>query len=125
MASETQDTERDQPESFQARCVCAWAGPTRGSGSAARADGDQHAHETGHEFDFQPRMARISLPGAPSIKVEKRGGHSCVEETGVECPDSALSMTAEQVRARYPRKICPKCGAITYASFRHYIAGDW
>jgi hypothetical protein len=38
-------------------------------------------------------------------------------------------MSAERVRELYPRFFgtCPDCGAqlIQYASFEHYIAGDW
>lgn len=41
----------------------------------------------------------------------------------------AASMTAEQVRAAYPRKTvwCPDCGnsVLLYASAQHYIMGDW
>lgn len=43
---------------------------------------------------------------------------------------SIPNMTSEQVKAKWPRGfgICPKgCGfeGIAYASFLHYIAGDW
>lgn len=43
--------------------------------------------------------------------------------------DEAASMSAEEVRKRFPRghSQCPDCGAwsITYASAAHFIAGDW
>ena len=39
------------------------------------------------------------------------------------------NMSAEEVRRLYPRFFgnCPDCGAqlIQYASFEHYLAGDW
>lgn len=43
--------------------------------------------------------------------------------------EDAKNMTPDQVRAKYPRfdGYCPDCNAhlILYASFEHYIAGDW
>lgn len=44
-------------------------------------------------------------------------------------PEAARGLSAEEVRRRWPRKqtTCVKCGetTIAYASFEHYIAGDW
>ncbi|MEY5060325.1 MAG: hypothetical protein RIS45_246 [Planctomycetota bacterium] len=43
--------------------------------------------------------------------------------------DACRGMSAEDVRSMYPRHTvqCSRCGATTirYASFLHYIAGDW
>ena len=43
--------------------------------------------------------------------------------------EKAIKMTSDEVRQHYPRKTekCPDCGApvIMYASFMHYICGDW
>lgn len=43
--------------------------------------------------------------------------------------NKAYSLTAEEVRKLYPRFCgqCPdcKCTLVLYASFEHYIAGDW
>lgn len=42
---------------------------------------------------------------------------------------ASKGLSAPEVRSRWPRlyQICPDCkaGVICYASFRHYIAGDW
>jgi hypothetical protein len=35
------------------------------------------------------------------------------------------NLSASEVRKRYPRLGCPKCGAICYASTAHYVYGDW
>lgn len=44
-------------------------------------------------------------------------------------PVRAATMTSTQVRDAFPRghSLCGQCGAtvISYASFEHYIAGDW
>lgn len=43
--------------------------------------------------------------------------------------EAAKSLPAHEVRARWPRfrGQCSKCGAglISYASYEHYLAGDW
>lgn len=43
--------------------------------------------------------------------------------------NNVRGMTAIEVRVLYPRfsGVCPDCGqrVIVYASFEHYIAGDW
>lgn len=43
--------------------------------------------------------------------------------------EAAKSMTPDQVKQKYPRFYgqCPDCKAhlSVYASFEHYIAGDW
>jgi hypothetical protein len=44
-------------------------------------------------------------------------------------PKAARGLRAGEVRQRWPRLCarCPNCGdnVIAYASFQHYIAGDW
>lgn len=44
-------------------------------------------------------------------------------------PVEAKNMTAEEIKLKFPRfwGNCPDCGQpmIAYASFEHYIAGDW
>jgi hypothetical protein len=52
---------------------------------------------------------------------------------GMKLPDfdsvSAKNMDSYEIRKRWPRGhySCPHCrqSVITYASFEHYIAGDW
>ena len=50
---------------------------------------------------------------------------------GVFCDElDAKSLSTDEVRKRYPRLsgLCPKgCGfnGIAYASFMHYLLGDW
>lgn len=43
--------------------------------------------------------------------------------------EAAKSLDSWEIKRRWPRKqtVCVKCGAsmIAYASFMHYIAGDW
>jgi len=43
--------------------------------------------------------------------------------------EAAKGMTASEVKKRWPRlnQICPTCGVsiICYASYAHYISGDW
>lgn len=55
-------------------------------------------------------------------------GHGDLPEVTFD-PDSAAGLTAREVRARWPRgdDRCPTCGAMTivYASFLHYVSGDW
>lgn len=57
--------------------------------------------------------------------------HAGVLDEALPAFDSAAaaSLDAAEVRKRWPRedRVCPKCGAccITYASYEHYIAGDW
>lgn len=36
-----------------------------------------------------------------------------------------LSGPADEVRAKFPRRHCSSCGSILYASFEHYLAGDY
>jgi hypothetical protein len=45
-------------------------------------------------------------------------------------PDAARNASAQEVRRRWPRLfgVCPKgCGysGIAYASYAHYLMGDW
>lgn len=56
--------------------------------------------------------------------------HDCAVESGVQFDEAAFNKEAEtlttaEVRKRWPRRQCPKCGTIVYASFAHFIAGDW
>lgn len=67
----------------------------------------------------------IDLPTGPAVAAEAPSDHDCAKESGVEFPDEARALSPLEVRALYPRKRCPKCDAICYASYMHYIAGDW
>lgn len=58
-------------------------------------------------------------------KKRPRGKHDCVKESGVQFDPNDPRLTADNIRELYPRKTCPKCGGICYASFHHYIYGDW
>ncbi len=44
-------------------------------------------------------------------------------------PVAAKGLSSHEVKDRWPRlyQVCPDCkaGIICYASFEHYIAGDW
>jgi hypothetical protein len=52
--------------------------------------------------------------------------HDCVTESGVAFNRAeALGLSSSEVRERWPRKVCPKCGAVCYESFAHYVMGDW
>jgi len=54
--------------------------------------------------------------------------HDCAKESGVtfDCEEAKkLDFDTYQIRTRWPRKQCPICRAICYASYEHYIAGDW
>lgn len=50
----------------------------------------------------------------------------CTPEFDLEM---AKGMTSDEVRQRFPRfnGRCPECGSqmIIYASFEHYLSGDW
>ncbi len=62
-----------------------------------------------------------------------------ISESSVECDHAAVmptvtddelnGLSVDEVRERHPRFMgeCPECGMalIAYASFRHYLAGDW
>lgn len=43
--------------------------------------------------------------------------------------DRAMKMTVEEIHKEFPRfcGTCPDCGwyGVLYASYEHYIAGDW
>lgn len=39
--------------------------------------------------------------------------------------DKACKMTSHEVRMKWPRRTCKRCGSTIYDSFDHYIAGDW
>jgi hypothetical protein len=57
----------------------------------------------------------------------------CCKHTGVPLPafnsSEAFNIQSEEVRKRFPRfsGTCPDCKGlvIVYASYEHYIAGDW
>lgn len=54
--------------------------------------------------------------------------HSSIPEPEFDL-EVAKTLSADEVRKKYPRiwATCPDCGCpvIKYASFTHYIAGDW
>lgn len=54
--------------------------------------------------------------------------HDCLQETGVTF-DQALAdrenLSASEVQMRWPRKRCPKCSKIIYASTAHMVYGAW
>lgn len=61
-----------------------------------------------------------------------KGGAEKCEHVGVPVAydsDEAKTMDSLAIRKRFPRfhGNCPDCGQqlIKYASFEHYIAGDW
>lgn len=58
---------------------------------------------------------------------EPKPDHDCTKESGVVFPDEAKGLSSDEIRERYPRKRCPRpgCNTICYASYYHYIAGDW
>ena len=37
----------------------------------------------------------------------------------------AREMSSAEIRKRFPRITCQECGTVVYASYEHYIAGDW
>ena len=64
----------------------------------------------------------------------RRNGTCACGEPFAEPPprfnyDEVKGMTADEVRRRFPRHMshCVKCGSdtIRYASFIHYMCGDW
>lgn len=54
----------------------------------------------------------------------RRGQRHVHWPTPVYDPNDRECRTPDDVRRKYPRTHCA-CGAICYASFTHYIAGDW
>jgi hypothetical protein len=40
-------------------------------------------------------------------------------------PVQARDMSSTEIRKRFPRITCQECGTVVYASYEHYIAGDW
>ena len=85
--------------------------------------------------DLKDGSAKFNIGGGPSVipfptympKVQQ------CQHKRMPVPDfdpvAAREMTSTAVRMRWPRKFmqCPDCsyGAISYASYEHYIAGDW
>jgi hypothetical protein len=65
------------------------------------------------------------------VRPEIRGGPDCTHPSVVVAFDEAAArgLDEHEVRRRWPRFMgtCPDCGCqlIKYASFAHYIAGDW
>lgn len=39
--------------------------------------------------------------------------------------EAARSLQVEEIRKRWPRHWCDACNTISYASYTHYLAGDW
>lgn len=65
---------------------------------------------------------------APEIVSECECG-ATLPETVVYDPVQSRGMSAAQIQKEYPRKMitCSACGStvMRYASFAHYVAGDW
>lgn len=40
-------------------------------------------------------------------------------------PATARDLDSSEIRRRWPRVTCQECHTILYASYDHYIAGDW
>lgn len=38
---------------------------------------------------------------------------------------AAKELDPYEIRKRWPRVTCPECRSLLYASYEHYIAGDW
>lgn len=56
--------------------------------------------------------------------------HDCFVLSGVTFDEETWKKEAEtmdtaEFRARWPRKECPKCRTVCYASYMHYLAGGW
>ena len=39
--------------------------------------------------------------------------------------EQARDMSSAEIKKRFPRITCQECGTVVYASYEHYIAGDW
>jgi hypothetical protein len=53
--------------------------------------------------------------------------HNCLEESGVTFDEKLAeseNLSTNECRKRWPRKTCPKCGTICYASLAHYVYVD-
>lgn len=60
-------------------------------------------------------------------KIENNKDHDCLKESGVtfdEAEAMSKNLSANECRKRWPRKNCPKCGRICYASLAHYVYVD-
>lgn len=71
------------------------------------------------------------IPSLPAFDNLVHPGGACEHPCVVPDFDerAAEGMTSDQVRERWPRYHgrCPDCGfyGALYASFKHYLAGDW
>lgn len=45
--------------------------------------------------------------------------------TAVFDEEAAKGLDVPEIRKRWPRVPCPDCGTIMYASYMHYLQGDW
>ena len=71
-------------------------------------------------------LLKVNLPPTPAGEGRCKCG---APQPKVEFDPGDAELPAEVVRRRWPRGDfrCGRCGAMTivYASFEHYIAGDW
>ena len=90
-------------------------------------------------IEAQPTLGAYPAEVWHHMRMVPAGSHAVVSSGGA-CPHSSLrpppfdekasaSMSSSEVRRRWPRSAdkCPGCGStvVQYASFMHYIAGDW
>lgn len=40
-------------------------------------------------------------------------------------PEAAQGLSVHEIRQRWPRVRCKKCGTVQYESWQHYLMGDW
>lgn len=74
-------------------------------------------------------MVALGTPSVPKFSEYHLGcQHPKIEKPPFNL-EIAKDMTADQIRAFYPRgcEFCPDCmsSVITYASAEHFFAGDW
>lgn len=90
----------------------------------------KHIFDLGDDFDM--RLAKAAAEGADALVLKLPEQEHC--DHGVVFDEEEFKknpgMSASEVKKRWPRGWgpCPKgCGfnGIAYASFLHYIAGDW
>lgn len=66
----------------------------------------------------------FSLP-VPVIVGECQHEALSPEHAKAYSDELAKDLSAEDVRKSWPRQRCLDCGTTLYASYGHYIAGDW
>ena len=48
--------------------------------------------------------------------------HNCIVESGVKFDYSlASNMETSEIKKKWPRKVCTKCGSLTYESMSHKL----